>query len=225
MGTMKKSFLIYLIIAGYIFLINPETVMAKYKTIQLPPPLTKGEISLEEAILKRRSQRSFTKKELSWQEISQLLWACQGITAGKSGFRFRASPSAGALYPMEIYLLSKEGLFHYLPEGNKLEIVSEKDLRHDLTSQAWGQGAIKQAPIDIVICAIYERVTRKYRDRGIRYVHIEAGHIAQNIHLQAVALGLSSVPIGAFDDQGVKKVLSLPEDQQPLYIIPVGYAD
>jgi SagB-type dehydrogenase family enzyme len=225
MGIRKKSFLIYLIIAGFIFLINPEAVMARYKTIQLPPPLTKGEISLEEAILKRRSQRSFAKKKLSWQEISQLLWACQGITAGKLGFRFRAAPSAGALYPMEIYLLNEEGLFHYLPEENKLEIVSEKDLRNDLSSQALGQGAVKQAPIDIVICAIYERVTRKYADRGIRYVHIEAGHIAQNIHLQAVTLGLSSVPIGAFDDQGVKKVLSLPKDQQPLYIIPVGYAD
>ena len=221
----KTSLLIFLIISGCIFLINPESIMAKSKIIQLPAPATKGEISLEEAILKRRSQRSFARKKLSWQQISQLLWASQGITTRQFGLGLRTAPSAGGLYPMEIYLLSEEGLFHYLPEGNKLEIVTEKDLRHDLTFQALGQTAVRQAPIDIVICAIYERVTRKYGERGIKYVHIEAGHIAQNIHLQAVALGLSSVPIGAFNDQGVKRVLSLPKDQQPLYIIPVGYAD
>lgn len=199
--------------------------MARYKEIQLPQPVSEGKISLEETVFKRRSQRSFSHEELSWKQIGQLLWAAQGITGHKYGFKFRTAPSAGALYPMEIYLLTAKGLFHYIPEGHKLELLSEEDLRDPLAVSAWGQDAISQAPLDLVICAVYERVTRKYGQRGIRYVHIEAGHIAQNIHLQAVALGLGSVPIGAFNDEQVEKVLSLPKDHRPLYVIPVGYPD
>lgn len=199
--------------------------MVKASQIQLPQPITKGKISLEEAISKRRSQRTFTQKNLNLEQISQLLWAAQGITARREGFDFRAAPSAGALYPMEIYLLSKDGFFHYLPQEHKLEVLGEKDLRKVLTSCALGQDAIIQAPIDIVICADYSRVSSKYGQRGIRYVHIEAGHIAQNIHLQAVALGLSSVPIGAFNDEEIKKIFLLPGNLEPLYIIPVGYSD
>lgn len=193
--------------------------------IHLPRPALKGEVSLEEAILKRRSQREFSKKDLSLEQISQLLWAAQGITAKKGGFAFRSAPSAGALYPLEIYLLSKDGLFHYLPEGHKLDILGKKDFRKDLAGAALGQEAIAQAPLDIVICAVYPRITAKYGQRGVRYAQIEAGHIAQNIHLEAVALGLGSVPIGAFSDKEVKGILSLPEDNEPLYIIPVGYAE
>ena len=199
--------------------------MAKQNTIQLPQPATKGKISLEEAISKRRSQRNFARKDLGLEQISQLLWSAQGITAKKGNFSFRAAPSAGALYPMEIYLLSKDGLYHYLPEGHQLEQLSQGDLRNSLSNSALGQASISQAPVSIVICAVYARITSKYGERGIRYSHIEAGHIAQNMHLEAVALGLGSVPIGAFDDSQVKKVLSLPKDEEPLYIIPVGYTE
>ncbi len=198
--------------------------MARDKEIQLPQPITRGKISLEETILKRRSQRSFIQKELSLQQISQLLWSAQGITGKKWGFKFRAAPSAGALYPMEIYILNKEGLYHYIPQGHKLEQLKEEDLRVSLAASALGQSFVVEAPLDIVICAVYERVSAKYGQRGVRYVHIEAGHIAENIHLQAVALGLGSVPVGAFSDEEVKKILSLPEDHEPLYIIPVGYS-
>ena len=196
--------------------------MAKTTHVQLPNPSVKGKVSLEETIAKRRSQRSFRQKSLSLEQISQLLWAAQGITAKEQGFSFRAAPSAGALYPMEIYLLTRDGLFHYLPEGHMLHMLGEKDLREDLANAALGQGAVSEAPLDIVICAVYSRITGKYGERGIRYAHIEAGHIAQNIHLEAVALGLGSVPIGAFNDDGVKKALSLPVDHDPVYIIPVG---
>lgn len=199
--------------------------MARYKTIQLPPVRERGKVSLEETISKRRSQRRFAQKELSLEQISQLLWAAQGITSRRHGLKLRSAPSAGALYPMEIYLLTRTGLFHYLPQDNQLEVMSEDDLRRGLSSSALGQVAVAEAPASIVICAVYERVTRKYAKRGERYVHIEAGHIAQNIHLQAVGLGLASVPIGAFDDQKVKAALSLPEEQIPLYIIPLGYVD
>jgi len=199
--------------------------MADTRYIQLPAPVTKGNVSVEEAILKRRSRRSFSEKELTFGQISQLLWAAQGITEERLSGGLRSAPSAGALYPMEIYLLSKSGLFHYIPQGNKLEVLIEKDLRKALAEYAFGQSAIGKANVVIVICAFYGRVTSKYGQRGVRYVDMEAGHIAQNIHLQAVALGLGSVPIGAFNDKGVKKTLLLPADCEPLYIIPVGYSD
>ena len=214
-----------LLISLLIFFTNKEMAMAKSKEIQLPAPVKQGRMSLEEAILNRRSQRSFIQKDLDWAQISQLLWAAQGITAKTWGFAFRAAPSAGALYPMEIYLVNKDGLFYYLPSGHKLEVLADSDLRDSLAEAALGQGPVRQAAIDIVICAVYQRVTGKYGQRGKRYVDIEAGHIAQNIHLQAVALGLGSVPIGAFDDERVKDILSLPPEQEPLYIIPVGYVE
>ena len=119
--------------------------------------------------------------------------------------------------------MAKNGLFHYLPNGHKLESLAEQDLRSALADFSSGQVAISQAPVNIVICAVYSRVTSKYGQRGIRYAHIEVGHVAQNIHLQAVALGLGSVPIGAFNDEEVKRILSLPINHEPLYIIPVGY--
>lgn len=197
--------------------------MAKTEEILLPKPNTTGKISLEVAIAKRRSQRDFTKQELSQEQISQLLWAAQGITGRVWNHSFRSAPSAGALYPMEIYLVSKEGIFHYLPEGHKLEELAETDLRRDLSQACLGQGSLASAPINIIICAVYSRITAKYAERGIRYAHIEAGHIAQNIHLEAVALGLGSVPIGAFSDERVRKLLNLPKGCEPLYIIPVGY--
>jgi SagB-type dehydrogenase family enzyme len=214
------------ILMAIIFLIGKEdSVMAKTKEIQLPQPLTKGKLSLEETIAGRRSQRNFRDKNLSLEQISQILWAAQGITGKSGGFSFRAAPSAGALYPMEIYLLTPEGLYHYFPETHRLEVLGEKDLRRGLAESALGQEAVARAPLDIVICSVYERVKVKYGERGIRYAHIEAGHIAQNIHLEAVALGLGSVPIGAFNDKAVKEYLLLPADCEPLYIIPVGYPE
>ena len=190
------------------------------KIVKLPSPRLSGKLSLEESLARRRSKRSFTKESLNWEEIGQILWAVQGITDSRG---FRTAPSAGALYPLEIYFLTPEGVFHYLPAGHQAERISEKDLRKALSLAALGQSAVSQAPLDIVITAVYQRVTGKYGKRGERYVHIEAGHCAQNIHLQTICLGLGSVPIGAFSDVAVRKVLNLPKDCQPLYIIPVGY--
>jgi SagB-type dehydrogenase family enzyme len=198
-------------------------VMAHDKEIILPQPILKGKVSLEESIFKRRSQREFQRKDLSLQQIGQLLWAAQGITATRGDFNFRVAPSAGALYPLELYVLTKDGVYHYIPKGHKLENLLDKDLREDLAEAAFGQGPVASGALDIVICAVYERVASKYGQRGTRYTHIEAGHAAQNIHLQAVALGLGSVPIGAFNDTAVKKCLSLPAACEPLYIIPIGY--
>jgi len=203
-----------------ILLMGGSVAMAKNEMIQLPEPVHKGTVSLEESIQKRRSQRAFTDKELNLGQISQLLWSAQGITGGKS---FRAAPSAGALYPIEIYLATKEGLFHYIPDGHALEVISRKDMRVELALAAFGQGCVEKAAADIIICAKYSRVMAKYGGRGEQYVHIEVGHAAQNVHLQVVALGLGSVPVGAFDDEAVKKVCSMPKECEPLYIIPVGH--
>lgn len=192
----------------------------KITEIKLPAPKLKGELSLEETIRKRESIRNFKDKELTLDQISQLLWAAQGITHdGK-----RAAPSAGATYPLEIYVVKSDGVFRYKTEDHKLERAVEGDQRTPLALAALGQRFIAEAPIDIVMAAVYSRTSWRYRERAERYVHMEAGHAAENIHLQAVALGLGSVPIGAFSDGKVKSVLSLPKDHEPLYIIPVGYS-
>ncbi|MFH1506845.1 MAG: SagB/ThcOx family dehydrogenase [Candidatus Omnitrophota bacterium] len=197
--------------------------MAENKIIELPNPKLSSNISLEEAISSRRSVRNFSSRDISWEEIGQLVWAGQGITGNIGSYSLRASPSAGALYPMELYVLTKNGLYHYLPQGHKLEVLAEKDLRQDLSKACLGQSSIVSASVDILICAEFSRVTLKYKEHGVGYVNIEAGHIAQNIHLQAVALGLVSVPIGAIDKAAIKKALSLPDEFEPIYVVPVGY--
>jgi len=211
-----------IIIIGIIFIITEGAVCMREK-ISLPKPSTDSDISLEYTIEKRRSVRRFKRDDLTLKQIGQLLWAAQGITDKRRGFR--AAPSAGALYPMELYVVKKDGLYHYLPQSHQIERLRDKDLRRELSKAALGQKCVLDAPVDIIICAVFERVTSKYGRRGIRYTHIEAGHIAQNIHLQAVSLGLGSVPIGAFLDEEVINILNLPEKEKPLYIIAVGYPE
>jgi len=187
----------------------------------LPEPRLMGEISLEEALTQRRSVRSFTDEELTLEEISQLLWAAQGTTADWAG---RTAPSAGALYPLEVYVATANGLYRYVPQGHKVVIEShDDDLRPKLWEAGLKQDAIREAPAVFVITAVYERTAEKYGGRAERYVKLEAGHACQNILLQAVALDLGAVPIGAFYDDQVQAALSLPPDHEPLYIIPVGH--
>lgn len=188
--------------------------------IELPPPLKTGE-GLEECIERRRSIRSFGDKPLTWEEVSTLLWACQGITDRSRGFR--AAPSAGATYPLEVYLVTAEGVFNYRPREHRLTRVKEGDLRRELARAALGQGFVAQAPANFVLAAVPERTTYRYGERGVRYIWIEMGHAAQNLHLQAVALKLGSVPVGAFRDEEVRRLLGLPEGVLVGYIIPVGH--
>ncbi len=190
--------------------------------IELPDPREVGEHSVEELMAARRSVRSFTDEPLTHEQMGQLLWSGQGITEPAHGFR--TAPSAGATYPMTLYLVSAEGAYRYDPEDHEMIPVRAGDRRMDLRRVALDQASISEAPVSIVAVADYARTTGRYGDRGVRFVHIEAGHIAQNIHLQAVAEGLGSVPIGAFDDDGVLEVLGLSDDLTPLYIIPVGHA-
>jgi SagB-type dehydrogenase family enzyme len=188
----------------------------------LPEPDLTGAISLEQTLALRRSIRAYTDRSLTSEEIGQLLWAAQGITRDWGG---RTAPSAGALYPLEIYTVSRDGVGHYLPAGHRLELLSSADLRPALTTAALSQEPVSDAPVVFVITAVFSRVEQKYDERGIRYVHLEAGHAAQNLLLQAVALDLGAVVIGAFDDSEVKRVLGLPTDHDPLYLIPTGHPD
>lgn len=186
----------------------------------LPPPSLVGEKSLEEVIASRRSVREFTDQALSWSSISQLLWSAQGVTDPGG---LRTAPSAGALYPLEIYVALPDGAYHYLPPGHVVESVSKSDLRRDLWQAGGRLDALRQAPAIFVIAAVYERTEAKYGERAERYVHLEAGHAAQNMLLQAMALELGAVPIGAFSDNLVQDALGLPADHRPLYLIPVGH--
>ena len=189
--------------------------------VELPPPVKAGRISLEESLAKRRSVREFSSKALTEAEVGQLLWAAQGITH-PSGLR--TAPSAGALYPLEIYVAISDGVFHYEPRLHRLQRRSQKDARPALYHAGLEQDSLLRAPAVFVIAVVYERTTRKYgSSRSPRYVHLEAGHSAQNLLLQAVTLGLGAVPVGAFHDAEVQKALALPSDEQPVYLIPVGH--
>ncbi|MEA3345957.1 MAG: SagB/ThcOx family dehydrogenase [Chloroflexota bacterium] len=188
--------------------------------MRLPAPRLKSDISLEEALSRRRSVREYTEEPLGWEEIGQLLWAAQGITADWGG---RTAPSAGALYPLELYVATAEGVYHYLLQGHRVEKMSSSDVRQALWRAALEQDWVREAPAVFVIAALYERTERKYGSRAERYVKLEAGHACENLLLQAVALNLGGVPVGAFYDDQVQAALGLPADQEPLYLVPVGH--
>jgi SagB-type dehydrogenase family enzyme len=198
---------------------QPASTPSAADVVELLPPRETGSVSLETTLARRRSVRRFSDTALSWQEISQLLWAAQGITSGRG---FRTAPSAGALYPLEVYAVLAEGLFHYEPHSHSLSKESEDDLRGSLRRAALNQPFVEEAPLVLVIAGDYKKTARRYGDRAERYVILEAGHVAQNVLLQAVALRLGGVPVGAFDDGEVQRVLGLPANLTPLYLIPLG---
>lgn len=197
--------------------------------VKLPSAELKGKVSLEETIDKRRSVRRYRREPLDLSQLSQLLWSAQGITGGR---RLRAVPSAGATYPLEVFVLVGQecvngleaGVYRYLVDSHSLKLHRQGDFRPDLAAAALNQEFILQAPAALVICAVYDRTCRRYGSRGERYVHMEVGHAGQNVHLQAVALGLASVEVGAFQDEDVRKVLGVEEQVKPLYVMPVGKA-
>ena len=194
--------------------------------ITLPDPVKDGSVSVEKALSNRRSTRSFSEKPLTVQDLAQLLWASQGIT-GKRGFR--TAPSAGALYPLEIYVgigrveQLPAGLYHYRAESHDLEIVAEGDHRKSIWEAALRQSCIRDASVLFLFTGVFPRTMDKYGKRGMQYVFMEAGHAAQNLLLQAEAMQLGHVPIGAFDDEVMRKILKIGENTHPLYILPVGH--
>ncbi|MFP4499328.1 MAG: SagB/ThcOx family dehydrogenase, partial [Vulcanimicrobiota bacterium] len=187
----------------------------------LPEPQKTGLVSIEKTLSARKSVRNFSDRTLSLEQLSQLLWAAQGIN--RPDQNRRTCPSAGATYPLETYVITPKGIYHYSVKEHNLKLVKKGDFREKLSEASLGQKSVARARVNIIFCAVYSRTTRRYGERGIRYVHMEAGHAAQNIHLQAVALGLGSVPVGAFHDNEVKEILECKTEESPIYIIPVGY--
>lgn len=194
--------------------------------IPLPAPLLRGSLSLEETIARRRSVREYAKGALSLGEVSQLLWAAQGITGPRDGLR--AAPSAGATYPLELYLVAGNvkglppGVYRYMPGRHALSATMAGDVRGPLCGAALGQSCVREASCTIVFAAVYARTAARYGQRARRYIDMEIGHAGQNIYLQAEALGLGTVAVGAFDDSGLKEILKLGREEEPLYLMPVG---
>ncbi|PWY57687.1 nitroreductase [Legionella qingyii] len=229
----KKGLLFIIAVLIFLGLILIPKKLAKPKMLpqtkntiglELPQPVYSSPVSIEEALKKRRSVRQYKNQALTLRQISQLLWAAQGIT---SDMGFRTAPSAGALYPLEIYLIARNvknltsGVYHYKPQKHTLTKLKEGDVSLQLTKAAFGQEAVKSSAANIVITAVFSRTVKKYGKMGKRFVFMEAGHAAQNIYLQTVSLNLATVSIGAFDNIQVRKALGF-VDEEPLYVLPIG---
>ena len=203
-------------------------------TYILPLPRTDSDISVEKALANRRSHRSFQDRALSAEQLSQILWAAYGVTLsrpGHPGLRggLRTTPSAGATYPLEIYAIVgnvegiEPGVYRYISGEHKIVRVVDRDVRNELSEAALGQRMVRDAPVSIFYSAVFNRTTGRYGERGYKYVYIEVGHSAQNVYLQAEALGLGTCAIGAFTNSRVMQALRLPANEEPLYIMPIGY--
>ena len=229
-----KFLLLITLICGYYLSFAQNINSQKSDVVNLPQPRYDSEISVEEALLNRRSIRSYSQTPLTLEQISQLLWSAYGITKEDNSEKFyrggfRTAPSAGALYPLEIYIVTghvsglKMGIYKYNSVKHQLEMVVSGDKRDDLSKAIVKSFRIQKASVVIIYTAIFERTTQKYGQRGReRYVWIEAGHSAQNLYLQAYALGVGMCVIGAFNDEVISEVLQLPVDEEPVYLIPMG---
>lgn len=234
---MKACFLLLLvtvmvIAASFAMQVRQGKTMEKnaapgYSTqiVHLPQPRLDSGTSVEKALLGRRSVREYPDEPLTIAEIGQILWAAQGVTSPDG---LRTAPSAGALYPLELYVVAgnvsglADGTYRYRPQTHTLVPILTGDRRGELSAAALHQAAIRTAPASLVFSAVVARTTGKYGKRGVRYVYMDHGHAAENVYLQAVALDLGTVVIGAFDDDGVRRVMSLSPEEEPLSIMPVG---
>ncbi len=183
-------------------------------------PRDRGAMTVEAALAGRRSIRTFSGAVVTRDEVGRLCWAAQGITERASGLR--TAPSAGASYPLELYVVGADGVFHYEPHKNALPRITSDDRRDALARAALGQGVVKQANVAFVITAVVARTREKYGERAERYAYLEAGHAAQNLLLEATSLHLGATPVGAFDDDAVRRVVGAATEETPLYVIPVG---
>lgn len=199
------------------------------KIIGLPKPSFKGSMSVEEAIKKRRTVRDFSSRSLTIEHLSQILWAAQGITGER--INFRSAPSAGIMYPLDVYMVIGQdavktlpaGVYRYLPKDHILERLTEGDRRSEVAQAAYGQLWMTKAPVLLVISAECERLMGQYGEKAVRYAELEAGHAGQNVFLQAEASGLSAGIVGVSDTPEIVRILGSPEGEEPISIIPLGY--
>ena len=197
--------------------------------LKLPGPSSQGRMSVEEALQKRRTVRHFAQRGLDLAQVSQLLWGTDGVSDPRG---LRTAPSAGATYPLEIYLVVGErgvaglapGLYQYRPQGHALNLTQKGDLRAKVSRACLHQTWMAEAPVMVVFAAEFRRSKARYGERGIRYTHMEVGHAGQNLFLQAEALGLACGIVGAFQDRTLQEILKLPSSHEPLLVMPVGYA-
>jgi SagB-type dehydrogenase family enzyme len=223
LAAVLISFLLILMLIKFSKELKRPSASKPSIEVTLPSPAYTSHVSIEETLKKRRSVRQYQNKAITLEQVAQLLWASQGVTSNNG---FRTAPSAGALYPLEIYLVSGNidnlpaGIYHYLPEKHRLQKVKEDDVRNQLSQAALGQKAIQFGAVAMVITAEFSRTMKKYGHQGREFVFMEAGHAAQNIYLQSVSLNLGTVSIGAFDKDQVKAILGI--NEEPLYILPIG---
>ncbi|MFC1729130.1 SagB/ThcOx family dehydrogenase [candidate division KSB1 bacterium] len=192
--------------------------------VSLPRPEYSG-VTVEQALRERRSIRQYKRDFLPLETVSQLLWSAQGITDPHG---WRTAPSAGALYPLEVYVVAGDisglspGIYKYLSRQHALNHIAEGDIRPSLATASLQQTFIGDAPVILVISAVFERTTRIYGERGVSYVYMDTGHACQNVHLQAVSMGLGTVVLGAFRDEDVKRLVRMPDEEIPVALMPVG---
>ncbi len=216
---LKYITLLYLIIVTFCY-------GNKNKTIKLPEIVFSNDSSIENIILNRRSIRTYSPKTVKIDDVSKLLWAGQGITSSDG---LRAAPSAGALYPIELYLVSynieklEKGVYKYIPQTHSLKLVKIENIKEPLSAAALSQECVKNSMGIIVITAVFERTTRKYGERGRNYVYFEAGCVAENIHLMAENLKIGTVVVGAFYEEKVKAIIGMEKDEIPIALLPFGY--
>jgi len=233
---LSVSIVLYVVLSLYTPLTEVGNgVSVLLDEVLLPLPTKTTSMTVEESILMRKSIREWLSKPLTIEQLSMILWAAQGVVEDYRGWLRRAAPSAGATYPLEVYVVVgsnsvlvedgkylQAGVYKYDFRRHSMRLVVSGDRRLALWEASLHQDWVRDAPVSLVICAVYERTTSRYGERGIRYVLLEAGHVGQNIYLMATALGLGTVAIGAFYDDEVSKTISAAKNEKPLYIFPVG---
>lgn len=229
-GVTMHSFwnfvLLLMLVMGTVLVIPSGSKAAE--AIKLPPPATKGGMALAEALQARRTVRSFGSRPLDLTQISQILWEGDGVSEPRG---LRTSPSAGATYPLDLYLVAKErgvtglpaGVYHYDVAAHALIPLARGDFHNPVAGACLHQAWMTEAPVMVVITGEYRRCMARYGQRGIRYTHMESGNVSQNLFLAAEALGLGAGIVGAFDDKALAQVLRLPPAHEPLLVMPVGY--
>lgn len=228
---MKSIMVISILCSMSFFIFFPGQISIAAE-ISLPKPSHKGNVTVEEALKARRTHRSFTSRALTLKQFSQLLWGAYGVTAREYGYYLKTAPSAGALYPLDLYAVVgghgveslDPGVYHFRPENHTVKLLKKGDLRMEVARRSLRQMWIAKAPLMLVITGEYDRSRVKYGSRGVTYTHIEAGCVGQNIFLQAEASGLKAGIVGAFNNQEVIKAIGLPSSHDPLLIMPVGFS-
>ena len=216
---------IFMAIMGIFF--NPPAGQGA-EAVKLPPPVYQGAVSVAEALKARRTVRRFASRPLALAQVGQIMWAADGLSDPRGR---RTAPSAGATYPLELYLVVGEqgvtglapGVYRYLVSEHALSPTVKGDLRAPVARASLHQSWMAEAPVMVVMAAEYRRCTARYGERGVMYTHMESGHVGQNVFLMAETLGLGAGIVGAFEDQGLAQALKLPQDQVPLLVMPVGY--